>query len=231
MAGFPACSPALPHALRPHVRPCPRQARPSRPRGVDRQPVAGERHLPKVARSAPRGTSVRVLRGAAHRQRDATPGPLPDPHDQRPLPPVPDDAGAVLRAEGGLGHAWSARRGRSLQGTRDPLQGGNRGLWRGALHPQVSGERLAVHEGVGDAHRADRLLDRPLGGLRHLPPVVRGERLVGAGQSLRPRAALPGAQDRLVVGAGGHGSFQWRGWAGLQGGRRPERVRGVSSAR
>ena len=37
-------------------------------------------------------------------------------------------------------------------------------------------------------------------GLRHLPPELRGERLVGAEEPLRPRPALPGPQDRLVVG-------------------------------
>ena len=36
------------------------------------------------------------------------------------------------------------------------------------------------------------------------PPELRRERLVGAEEPVRPRAALPGTQDRLVVGPGRH---------------------------
>ena len=60
-------------------------------------------------------------------------------------------------------------------------------------------------QAVGAAHRAAGLLDPPGRGLRHVPPELRGERLVGAEEPLRSRPALPGTQDRLVVGPGRHG--------------------------
>ena len=58
---------------------------------------------------------------------------------------------------------------------------------------------------VGAADRADRLLDRPRRGLRHLPPELRRKRLVVAQAAVRPRPALPGPQNRLVVGPRRHG--------------------------
>ena len=61
-------------------------------------------------------------------------------------------------------------------------------------------------QAVGAADRAARLLDPSRRGLRHLPPELRGERLVGAEEPVRPRPALPGPQDRLVVGPRRHGA-------------------------
>ena len=84
-----------------------------------------------------------------------------------------------------------------------------------------------VHERVGRTDRARRLLGRPRRRLRHLPPSLRRERLVGARRALREGAPLPGAQGRLVVGAGRDRAQLGRGRAGVQDGRRPERVRGV----
>ena len=46
---------------------------------------------------------------------------------------------------------------------------------------------------------------------------------------VRPRAALPGAQDRLVVGPGRHGAECRRGRPGLSRGGRPERLRPLSA--
>ena len=72
---------------------------------------------------------------------------------------------------------------------------------------QVPGKRLALHAGVGAAHRAARLLGRPRRGVRHVPPELRRKRLVVAQEPVRPRAAVPGPQDRLVVGPGRHGAL------------------------
>ncbi len=47
--------------------------------------------------------------------------------------------------------------------------------------------------------------------------------------AVRPRPALSGAQDRLVVGAGGHGAQFRRGRPGLPRGGRPQRVRALST--
>ena len=44
---------------------------------------------------------------------------------------------------------------------------------------QVPGKRVPLHAGVGAADRAARLLDPSGRGLRHLPPELRRERLVG----------------------------------------------------
>ena len=47
-------------------------------------------------------------------------------------------------------------------------------------------------------------------------------------RALQEGPALPGAQGRLVVGAGRHGAQRGRGRAGVQAGRRSERLRRVS---
>ncbi len=139
--------------------------------------------------------------------------------------------GYSVRAQGGLGHARAAGRGRGLQGAGHPLQGGDRGVRRRAVHPQVPGERLALHAGVGTADRAAGVLDPSGRGLRHLPPELRRERLVVAEEAVRPRAAVPGPQDRLVVGPGRHGAQQRRSRPGLPRGGRPERLRPLPAGR
>ena len=60
------------------------------------------------------------------------------------------------------------------------------------------------NRGLGEAHRQDRLLGRPAQRLRHLPPELRRERVVGSQRALQARPPLQGRQDRLVVGAGRH---------------------------
>ena len=68
-------------------------------------------------------------------------------------------------------------------------------------------------------------------GLRHLSSELCGERLVGAENALRSRAALPGAQDRVVVGPRGHRTQRRRGRAGLPRSGRSERVRPFPAGR
>ncbi len=77
--------------------------------------------ITRVARQRVGGRAVCVLRRPADGQRHAPPGPLPDPGDQGPVPPLQDDARLPLRTQGGLGHARPAGRGRGLQGAGHPL--------------------------------------------------------------------------------------------------------------
>ena len=187
-------------------------------------------HLRKDAGAAGRGSEVRLLRRPADGQRHAASRPLPDPGDQRPLPALPHHARLSLRAQSRLGHARPAGRGRGLQRTGHPLEGGDRSLRRRAVHPQMPAKRLALHAGVGAAHRADRLLDPT--STRPMSPIIKAtSKASGASltESVQPRAALPGAQDRLVVGARGHGSVGRRSGAGLPRSGRPERVCAVSA--
>ena len=57
------------------------------------------------------------------------------------------------------------------------------------------------------ADRTARLLGQPRRRLRHVPPELRRERLVEPQTTLRPRPAVPGPQDRLVVGPRRHGAI------------------------
>ena len=97
---------------------------------------------------------IRLLRRPADGQRHAPPRPLPDAGDQRPLPALPHDARLPLRTQSRLGHARPARRSRSLQRARHPLQRRNRSLRHRAVHPEMPTKRLALHAGVGTADRA-----------------------------------------------------------------------------
>ncbi len=73
----------------------------------------------------------------------------------------------------------------------------------------------------------DRLLGRPPHGLRHVPPELRGERVVGALRAPREGPALPRAPGLLVVAPGRHGALGSRGRVELQDRRRPELLRRV----
>ena len=174
-----------------------------------------ERQIYEKTLAAGRRAAVCVLRGPAHGQRPAAPRPLPHPGDQGPFPALQDHARLLLPAQGRLGYPWAAGRSRGLQGTGHPRQGGNRVLRRRTVHPQVHRERLSLHARVGRIDRTARLLDPSRRGLRHLSPKLRGERPVGVENILRARLALPGTQDRLVVGPRRYGAVQRRGRAGL----------------
>ncbi len=127
-----------------------------------------------------------------------------------------------------MGHARAARRSGGREGAPHPRQGGHRGVRRRAVRQEVHRVGLPLHERVGGPDRARRVLGGSARRVRHLPPLVRGERVVGARRALQEGPALPGTQGRLVVGAGRHGAQLRRGGAGVQDRRRPERVRGVS---
>ena len=74
-----------------------------------------------------------------------------------------------------------------------------------------------------------RLLGRSRRRVRHVSPELCRERVVVAEESVRPRAAVPGPQDCLVVGAGRHGAVGGRSRAGLSAGGGSERVCEVSA--
>ena len=82
---------------------------------------------------------------------------------------------------------------------------------------------------VGTPHRADRLLGRSQERVRHVPPELHRERVVVAEEAVRPRAAVQGAQDRLVVGPGRDGAIGGRGGARVSRGGGSERVCEVSA--
>ena len=107
----------------------------------------------------------------------------------------------------------------------------NRSLRHRTLHPEVPTKRVALHEGMGAADRAHRLLGRSQKRLCHLPPKLRRKRLVEPQKPVRPRAALPRPQNRLVVGPRRHGTLQRRSWRRVSVGGGSERVCEVSAAR
>ena len=74
-----------------------------------------------------------------------------------------------------------------------------------------------------------RVLGEPRRGVRHVPSELRGERLVGAEDAVRARAAVPGPQGRLVVGAGRHRAVRRRGRGGVPDGARSGGVCAVSA--
>ena len=119
--------------------------------------------------------------------------------------------GWSVPAQGRLGHARPAGRGRGREGAAHPRQGGHRGVRRRAVHQEVHRVGLPVHEGVGGADRARRLLGRPRRRVRHLPPLVRRERVVGA----RPSCTRRGCSTRGTRSSGG----------GRRAGRRSARAR------
>jgi hypothetical protein len=96
---------------------------------------------------------------------------------------------------------------------------------------KLPGERLALHEGMGTADRTARILDPSGRSLCDLSPKLRRKRLVVAEESVRPRAAVPRPQDRLVVGSGRHGAQQRRSGPRLPRSGRPQRLRAVSAGR
>jgi hypothetical protein len=126
-------------------------------------------------------------------------------------------------AQGRLGHARPARRGRGREGARHPRQGRDRGLRRRALHPPLHRVGVPLHRRVGEAHRAHRLLGRPR--RRPTSPTTRATSRACGGRSraLQEGPALPGPQGGLVVGPGRHRALGGRGRPGLQDRRRSRR--------
>jgi len=128
------------------------------------------------------GEAVRILRGPPDGQRHAASGALPDTDDQGSLSAVSDDARRILRS------------GR-LAGTPHGLPVEVEVCKELGIHSKAEIEAYGVEPFIHkcqesvwrymkeweDAHRTDRILDRSLRRLRHLPPELRGERVVGAG--------------------------------------------------
>ncbi len=170
--------------------------------------------------------AVRLLRGAAHGQRPAASGPLPDPGHQGPLPPLQDDARLPLP---------SAR----PAGTPTACRSRSRSARSWASTPRRRSRRFGVEPFV---HRClesvfrymqqwEELTER-LGFWIHLDEAYVTfhqsyvESVWWALKTLFDRGLLvPGPQDRLVVGPGRDGAFGRRSRPGLPRSGRPERLR------
>src|SRR5580704_13602263 len=96
----------------------PRAGRPARARARDTHPLAGRRHLRAVTEADRERAGLDLLRGAAHRQRDARRASRGGAHLQRPVPQVQDHAGVPRPAQGRLGLPRAGGRGRGGEGTR-----------------------------------------------------------------------------------------------------------------
>ena len=94
---------------------------------------------------------------------------------------------------GRLGHARAPGRDRGREGAPHLGARRDRRLRRRALRAPLPRERLPLHRGVEGAHREARLLARPRRRLRHLPPELRRERVVGALAAASSTACSTGA--------------------------------------
>ena len=102
-----------------------------------------------------------LLRGAADGERTAGRPPRPRPRLQGHLPPLPDHARLLRRAQGRLGLPRPAGRDRGRGEARLQEQGGHRALRNRRVQPAVPRVGVRVPRGLGRADRADRLLGRP----------------------------------------------------------------------
>src|SRR5439155_520941 len=80
--------------------------------------MEGGRHLPEVSAAARGPAPLCLLRGSAHRQREAGHPSHPGPRVQGPVRPLQDDAGLLRRAKGRLGHARPPGRDRGREETQ-----------------------------------------------------------------------------------------------------------------
>ena len=135
---------------------------------------------------------VRLLRGAADRQRHAPQRPRPHPVVKDVFPRYKTMRGYdVPRKAGWDTHGLPVE----VEVEKELRIHGKADIERYGVKPFIArciDSRLSLHRRVGEADRADRLLGRPRHGLRHLPPELRRERLVGAVRASQERPALPG---------------------------------------
>ena len=207
----------------PRGRPQPRPPRAGRP---DPGAVARPEGVPALGRPAGRGRAVRLLRGAADRQRPARRPPRRGQGLQGPVPPLQDHARLPGRPQGRLGLPRPAGRAGGREGAGAQGQAGDRDLRGGGVQrplPRVGG---ALRRRLRAADRADRLLDRHQPGLPDDGHLVRGERLVGPGRAVPPRPAGRGLQGQPVLPPVPDDPVGRRGGHGLQGGRGPHRLCG-----
>ena len=184
-----------------------------------------------LAKPAPR-RPVRLLRGPADGERPAAQRPRPHARHQGPLPSLQDDARLERAAQGRLGHARPARsRSRSRRSSASTARPPSRSTASSPSSRSASSRSSATREEWEDAHRARRASGSTSTTRTSPTTALRRERVVGARRALQEGPPLPGAQGRLVVGAGRHGAQRRRGRAGLQDGRRPERLRRVPARR
>ncbi|CAA9517393.1 MAG: Isoleucyl-tRNA synthetase, partial [uncultured Solirubrobacteraceae bacterium] len=196
-------------------------------RGARPRPLARARRVRGID-APPRGRpALRLLRGAADRQRPAGLPPRPLARLQGHLPPLQDDAGPPRRAQGRLGLPRAAGRDRRREAARLHEQGRHRAVRDRRVQPEVPRVGVRAARRVERADRAHRLLGRPRRRLPHARHLLRRVGLVGAEGAVGQGAALRGQQGRPVLHARRHGALLARGRAGVQGRRGPERLRAL----
>ena len=174
-----------------------------------------ERDIFRRVAAQPRGRARRSSSTRARRRRTASPDIAPRAHarHQGRLPALQDDARALRRAQGRLGHARPAGRGRGREGARHPRQGRHRALRRRAVHAAVPRVAcFALPRRTGSAHRADRASGSTSTTRTSRSTTSYVEIVWWALTTLfEQRPALRGPQGRLVVGAGRHRALLARG--------------------
>ena len=127
-------------------------------------------------------------------------------------------------AQGRLGLPRAAGRARGRARARALVEGRDRGLRDRRVQRPLPRVGLPLRRGLEPAHRADRLLDRPRGPLRHARQRLHRVGVVGAAADLgrRPpvqqpqgRPVLPALRDRAVLARGRARLPRRRGPVGL----------------
>ncbi len=167
---------------------------------------------------------MELLRGPAHREREAALRARPLPGLQGHLPALPRDDRQAGAAQGRLGLPRPAGRAGDREGAGPLQQGRDRGVRDRRVQRQVPRVGLPLRRGLEAAERADRLLDRHGRPLRDDGERLHRVGLVGAAADLGRRAALRGPQGRPVLPALRHRALLARGRAGLPRRRGPLRV-------
>ena len=168
-----------------------------------------------------------LLRGPADRQRAAGLPPRARARVQGHLPPLPDDARALRRAQGRLGLPRPAGRDRGRAEARLHLQGRHRALRHRRVQPAVPRVGVRVPRGLDGADRAHRLLGRPRAPLPHARPRLHRVGVVGAQDDVGQGPAVRGPQGRALLRALRHRAVLPRGRPGLRGRRGPVDLRDV----
>ena len=147
------------------------------------------------------------------------------------LPPLPDDARALRRAQGRLGLPRPAGRDRGRAEARLHLQGRHRALRHRRVQRAVPRVGVRVPRGLDGADRAHRLLGRPRAPLPHARPRLHRVGVVGAQDDVGEGPAVRGPQGRALLRALRHRAVLPRGRAGLRGRRGPVDLRDVPGHR
>ncbi len=193
--------------------------------------MARARRFRRVGAPAGGRRAVRLLRGAAHRQRPPGLSSRPEPGVQGRVPALSDDARAPGAPQGRLGLPRAAGGAGGGEAARHQVQGRHRALRRGGVQRPLPRVGAALHRRVEPAHRADRLLARHRRRLLHARRLLHRVGLVVAQAGLGQGAAVRGPQGGALLPALRHRALQPRGGAGLPRHRGPFGLRALSRPR